>query len=97
MPGLCTPWPFTCACAQNQPWADHTRNIGAFRWASLSVPLVWPSALCEAVLLGTGQSYRFLALATLTNAFAVAQLTRWAVGVRPLPSSAWMCIFVFFV
>ena len=51
----------------------------------------------ESTLLGAGRSYRYLALATLANAVAVAALTRAAIAARPTPSSAWACITVFFV
>ena len=43
-----------------------------FGWAALCTPLVAPNALCEAVLLGAGLSYKYLALATLSTAIGGA-------------------------
>ena len=68
-----------------------------FRWAAVCVPLVWPNALFEAVLLGAGRSYKFLALATVTNCLVVSATARFLIGARPLPSSAWQAIALFFV
>ena len=68
-----------------------------FRWAALCVPLVWPNALFEAVLLGAGRSYKFLALSTLTNALVVSAGVAALIARRPLPSSAWQAITAFFV
>lgn len=67
-----------------------------FRWAALSVPLVWPNALCEAVLLGAGR-YRYLAGATLVNALVASFATVALLTARPLVSSAWACLCGFFV
>ena len=80
--------------------ADPITAISArrlFYWAAVCTPLVAPNALCEAVLLGAGRSYKYLALATLTNACVIAGLTTAAIAIRPLPSSAWVCIAFFFV
>eukprot|EP00613_Pedinella_sp_CCMP2098_P064514 CAMPEP_0171991792 /NCGR_PEP_ID=MMETSP0993-20121228/277611_1 /TAXON_ID=483369 /ORGANISM="non described non described, Strain CCMP2098" /LENGTH=534 /DNA_ID=CAMNT_0012644823 /DNA_START=110 /DNA_END=1714 /DNA_ORIENTATION=+ len=68
-----------------------------FRWAAICVPLVWPNALFESVLLGAGRSYRFLALATLLNCLLVVKCTTLLIASRPLVSSAWACITLFFV
>ena len=45
------------------------------RWAAICTPLVAPNALCEAVLLGAGRSYKYLAVATTASALAVMGLT----------------------
>ena len=68
-----------------------------FFWAAITTPLVAPNALCEAVLLGAGCSYKYLALRTLTTAVGICALARAAILARPLPSSAWACICLFFV
>ena len=68
--------------------AKSTKTI--FRWAALSVPLVWPNALCEAVLLGAGR-YRYLAGATLVNALVASFATVALLSARPLVTSAWAC------
>jgi Na+-driven multidrug efflux pump len=75
--------------------AELTR--GLFRWAAICTPLIAPNALLEAVLLGSGRSYKFLALSTFANALVVTTLTTAAIAVRPKPSTAWACIAVFFV
>lgn len=75
--------------------AELTR--GLFRWAAICTPLIAPNALLEAVLLGSGRSYKFLALSTFVNALVVTTLTTAAIAVRPKPSTAWACIAVFFV
>lgn len=67
-----------------------------FGWAALCTPLVAPNALCEAVLLGAGRSYKYLSLMTLINSVAIGSLCRLAIAVRPDPSSAWLCILLFF-
>ena len=74
--------------------AKSTKTI--FRWAALSVPLVWPNALCEAVLLGAGR-YRYLAGATLVNALVATFATVALLTARPLVTSAWACLCGFFV
>ena len=74
--------------------AKSTKTI--FRWAALSVPLVWPNALCEAVLLGAGR-YRYLAGATLVNALVASFATVALLTARPLVTSAWACLCGFFV
>jgi Na+-driven multidrug efflux pump len=74
--------------------AKSTKTI--FRWAALSVPLVWPNALCEAVLLGAGR-YRYLAGATLVNALVASFATVALLSARPLVTSAWACLCGFFV
>lgn len=71
-------------------------TAGLFRWAAWCTPLVAPNALLEAVLLGAGRSYKFLALSTLANAVFIGTLTRAAILARPHPSSAWACIALFF-
>jgi hypothetical protein len=68
-----------------------------FCWAALCTPLIAPNALCEAVLLGAGRSYKYLALTTLTNALAICALATAALNIRPMLSSAWICIFAFFI
>mmetsp|Transcript_10826 Transcript_10826/g.14302 ORF Transcript_10826/g.14302 Transcript_10826/m.14302 type:complete len:242 (-) Transcript_10826:180-905(-) len=68
-----------------------------FRWAAINVPLVWPNALFESVLLGAGRSYRYLAFATLVNCLVVVRCTQCLIAARPLVSSAWACIALFFV
>ena len=75
--------------------AEMTRRL--FYWAAAVTPLVAPNALLEAVLLGTGRSYKFLAFRTLASALMIGAITRWAIISRPVPSSAWACILVFFV
>ena len=67
-----------------------------FGWAALLTPLVAPNALLEGVLLGAGQSYRYLATSTALIATLTGCLTTLAVHVRPMPSSAWACIALFF-
>ncbi|EOD38450.1 hypothetical protein EMIHUDRAFT_224522 [Emiliania huxleyi CCMP1516] len=68
-----------------------------FGWAALCTPLVAPNALCEAVLLGAGLSYKYLALATLSTAIAIGWLTGIALSLRPDVSSVWICILLFFL
>ena len=67
-----------------------------FRWAALTSLLTVPTVVCEAVLLGAGTSYRFLAFVTALNALAVATLTRLALLRTGSVVSAWRCIFLFF-
>lgn len=68
-----------------------------FRWAAAVTPFVAPNALCEAVLLGAGRSYKFLALSTTINAVLIGGLVTLALSARPALSSAWACILLFFV
>ena len=76
-----------------------TREVARclFGWAAICTPLVAPNALCEAVLLGAGRSYKYLALATLTSALSVMGLTGLALTVRPQVSTVWLGITLFFV
>ena len=67
-----------------------------FKWAALVTPLVPPTVMCEAVLLGAGRSYRYLAISTLASAVTISALTRVTLAARPVPSSAWALIFLFF-
>ena len=53
-------------------------------------------ALCEAVLLGAGRSYKYLAVATTASALAVMGLTGLALTVRPQVSTVWLGITLFF-
>ena len=46
-----------------------------FGWAALSAPLVCPTVLLEASLLGAGRSYKFLASMTLANALSLGAAT----------------------
>ena len=68
-----------------------------FRWDAAVTPFVAPNALCEAVLLGAGRSYKFLALSTTINAVLIGGLVTLALSARPALSSAWACILLFFV
>ncbi|KAL1502898.1 hypothetical protein AB1Y20_010971 [Prymnesium parvum] len=77
------------------PLASSARRL--FLWAALATPLVAPNALLEGVLLGAGKSYRYLATSTLAIASMIALLASVALRVRPVPSSAWACIALFFV
>ena len=67
-----------------------------FGWAAICTPLVAPNALCEAVLLGAGRSYKYLAVATTASALAVMGLTGLALTVRPQVSTVWLGITLFF-
>ena len=77
--------------------AKSTKTI--FRWAALSVPLVWPNALCEAVLLGAGPSPRLFGRRDARH-----NATRGLLRDREhcarrgrLVTSAWACLCGFFV
>ena len=67
-----------------------------FGWAALSAPLVCPTVLLEASLLGAGRSYKFLASMTLANALSLGAATHLALRLRPDPTTAWVCIISFF-
>ena len=67
-----------------------------FGWAALSAPLVCPTVLLEASLLGAGRSYKFLASMTLANALGLGAATHLALRLRPDPTTAWVCIISFF-
>ena len=64
---------------------------------AFSRAIVPVTVLSEAVLLGVGRSYRYLASMTLANALAVCVATRSALLLRPDASSAWACIVLFFM
>ena len=71
-------------------------TVTLFRWAALNTLIVGPSVVCEAVLLGAGRSYKYLAGVTMANAVAVCALTRLALLRSSAPAAAWQCILLFF-
>ena len=74
------------------------RPLCYYTHAALATPRrdTQPNALCEAVLLGAGRSYKYLSLMTLLNSVAIGSLCRLAIAARPDASSAWLCILLFF-
>ena len=71
-------------------------TVVLFKWAALNTLIVGPSVVCEAVLLGAGRSYKYLAGVTMANAIVVSYLTRLALLKTSAPAAAWQCILLFF-
>ena len=71
-------------------------TIVLFKWAAGISLLTVPTVVCEAVLLGAGRSYQYLARQTLFNAIIVATTTRYALLKTGAVVAAWKCILFFF-
>lgn len=64
-----------------------------FRIAARSIPLVVPTVMTEAALLGAGASYGYLAGTTMLNAIATVMVARLTLS---SPERAWTIILFFF-